>query len=66
MMVRAQLTQADIARALGLSQAQISERLRGITEWRLTELFALADAVGCDLPALIAAVQHVTAEQVPA
>lgn len=37
-------TQADIASILGVSQSQVSARLRGCTRWSVDDLDALRDA----------------------
>jgi transcriptional regulator with XRE-family HTH domain len=42
MMVRKGARQADVARALGVAQSGVSERLRGKREWTLSELEVLA------------------------
>lgn len=36
-------TQDDVARALLLSRISVSNRLRGTSEWRLGEMYALMD-----------------------
>lgn len=36
-------TQDDIARALLLSRASVTNRMRGAAEWRLDEMYALMD-----------------------
>ena len=42
-MVRKGLKQEDLANALGFSQASVSDRLLGKSEWRVSELRILAD-----------------------
>lgn len=42
------LTQGDLGRILGISQAQISARMRGQMEFSLSEVEALAAAFGVD------------------
>lgn len=41
------MTQVQLARALGMSQAQVSARLRGETPITLDEIERLADIFGC-------------------
>ena len=36
-------TQDDLARALLLSRASVTNRMRGAAEWRLDEMYALMD-----------------------
>ena len=52
-MARRRLTQTDVALLLGMSQNAVSRRLSGRTPWRLTDLRALADALGTTVSALI-------------
>jgi transcriptional regulator with XRE-family HTH domain len=40
------LTQADIARKLLVSLATISNKMRGIYPWTLTEMYTLMDLLG--------------------
>lgn len=40
------LTQQDLAIALGVSQQSVSRRLSGLTEWGIDELVAVADLLG--------------------
>lgn len=42
-------TEADLARAVGLSEAAISLRLGGTYDWRLRELVELEEVLGGDL-----------------
>lgn len=44
-----QLSQARIARALGLSSTAMSNRVTGLMEFRLSEVPALADALGVSM-----------------
>lgn len=47
------VTQADIAARLGVTQSQVSSRLRGATRWSLDDLDVLWDmGVDIALPAL--------------
>lgn len=45
-MGRKRWTQRQLAEVLGLSQAQVSERMRGEVEFRMHELELIADALG--------------------
>ena len=45
-MARRRITQTALAEALGLPQTQVSSRLRGATEWKVTELLAVAEYLG--------------------
>ena len=40
-------TQDDLARALLLSRASVTNRMRGAAEWRLDEMYALMDRTTC-------------------
>lgn len=40
------LTQEKIAGALGISQESVSRRVRGVFEWRPSELVVVADLLG--------------------
>ena len=56
--VRAELarqgrTQTDLAGVLGITQSQISARIRGRVPWRLEELAAVASYLGTPLTVLI-------------
>lgn len=53
-MARNGLYQFEVGLALGLSQAQISERLRGRVEFRLSEIERLAGLFGCSITDLLA------------
>ncbi len=48
MMGRRNVKGIDLVPVLGLSQPQVAARVRGALEWRLHELDALADYLGCD------------------
>ncbi len=48
------VNQSDIARALGIAQAAISERWRGRREWRLNEIEAVARLLGTTTSTLCA------------
>lgn len=52
-MARRRVTQADIASALNLPQSQVSERLRGVVDWRLAELFTVANVLGVSIGAIV-------------
>lgn len=47
------LTQADLGRALGMSTASVSERLRGDTKFDINELPALSSLLGESIPYLL-------------
>lgn len=55
MMGRKQMRGADIARALGISQPQVSYRVRGELAWSLDELDTLATVFGCEVADLVPA-----------
>ncbi len=42
-MMAADLTQSDLATTLGITQTQVSARLRGATRWSVDDLDALRD-----------------------
>lgn len=41
-----QAKQSDLAAALGISQPQVSARMRGEVRWTVAELYAVADFLG--------------------
>lgn len=45
-LARRRMTQQDLARAVGLSQASVSERLRGKTPFSTDDIERVADALG--------------------
>jgi transcriptional regulator with XRE-family HTH domain len=45
--------QSDLAALLGITQAQISARIRGTIEWRVSELQAVARHLGVPVTELI-------------
>ena len=47
------MSQADLALALGIKQPGVSERLRGITPWRIPEIEAVARILGCRSDSLL-------------
>jgi transcriptional regulator with XRE-family HTH domain len=53
-LVRAEISkqmrpQRELVELLGISQAQVSERVRGDVEWRISELAKVADLLGVPL-----------------
>jgi predicted transcriptional regulator len=52
-LARAGRTQADIATLLGISQPSVSERMRGNTPWRVTELTAVAEFLNVSVSVLL-------------
>ena len=66
LMVRRRLTQSEFSRALGMSQPQLSERLRGSIQWRITELWRAAEILGANLPALLAGIETDSPAAIPA
>ncbi len=54
-MGRKQLRGADLSRELGISQPQVSYRVRGELAWSLDELDTLAQVFGCDVADLLPA-----------
>lgn len=57
-MAAAGVTQEDVATALGLSQAAISRRHRGETEWTAAELHSLAHFLHVPVATLITPAPH--------
>lgn len=47
------MSQADLAKAAGLSQAAVSKYLSGKADPRLSTLLTIADAAGCDVGELL-------------
>jgi len=56
------LLQRDLALALGVSQTQISERIRGTIDWRLSELRTVAAIVRIPLAELTSAPSDVPSD----
>jgi len=52
-MARRQVRQVTLAQRLGLSQAAISRRINGETEFSVAELLAVADLLGVSASALL-------------
>lgn len=52
-LARQQISQQELAKAIGLSQASISERLRGKTPFTTDDLERIADALGVHPAALL-------------
>ena len=52
-MKRHRLSQAGLAQHLGISQAAVSSRLRGVTPWRVDELRVVADVLNVPMSALL-------------
>ncbi|QXQ14880.1 helix-turn-helix domain-containing protein [Skermania piniformis] len=50
---RAKLAQTTIADALGLTQTAVSRRLRGATEWALSDLPRIAELLGTTVADLV-------------
>lgn len=57
-MGRTRMSQRDLAELLGVSQTQVSARMRGQMEFSLTELEMLADAWGIDVLELLRPPAH--------
>lgn len=53
MMGRRQVTQKTLAEAVGVSQPQMSARVHGRLAWSIDDLYAVADALGCDVTDLL-------------
>lgn len=51
--------QREIADILGLSQQQVSERVRGDVEWRISELVRVADWLQVPITNFLPATEHV-------
>lgn len=54
LLLRHNLSLTDLARIIGVSQPQVSARLRGDVVWRIDELWALADRIGVPVAAILA------------
>lgn len=52
-MIRARVRQNDVAAVLGISQAQVSQRLAGNVDFSVTELAAIARHLGVPMVDLI-------------
>lgn len=53
-MARHNVRQASLAEAIGISQAQVSARLSGRLDWKLSEIRAVAALLGVPLSTLVA------------
>lgn len=62
---RLNLSQADVGRILGISQGQISARMRGQMEFSLSEVERLAEAFGIDPGELLGYASPVPARPTP-
>lgn len=47
--------QRELVELLGISQAQVSERVRGDVEWRISELVKVAEYLGVPVTAFVPA-----------
>lgn len=47
--------QRELVEILGISQAQVSERVRGDVEWRISELVKVAECLGVPLTTFVPA-----------
>lgn len=47
--------QRELVELLGISQAQVSERVRGDVEWRISELVKVAEFLGVPVTAFVPA-----------
>jgi transcriptional regulator with XRE-family HTH domain len=52
-MARRKISQEAVAQTLGLSQASVSARLRGVTPFRVDELLRIADLLDVPLELLL-------------
>jgi predicted XRE-type DNA-binding protein len=57
-LVRAEISkqmkpQRELVELLGISQAQVSERVRGDVEWRISELVKVAEYLGLPVTAFV-------------
>lgn len=67
MLARRRRSHRDMGVALGVSQTQISARLRGEAEWKFADLWTVAEWLDVPLSRLIAAVEaEAPAARVPA
>lgn len=53
-MKRHRVSQATLAEHLGLSQAAVSARIRGVVDWRLAEIIATAELFDMQINDLLA------------
>lgn len=52
-MLKTGATRTSIAEALGLDPRSLKARIDGETEWKLSEVMAIADLVGCTADELV-------------
>jgi transcriptional regulator with XRE-family HTH domain len=57
MLARRRWSQADLGEVLGVTQTQVSARLRGDADWRFDDLWTAAKSFGVPLSTLIRAVE---------
>jgi hypothetical protein len=50
-----QMSRRQLAEAIGMSASTLGDRMRGLTEWRATELATVAQVLGLDAVALVTA-----------
>lgn len=60
-MWRAQLSNTEVARALGVDRAALGRRLRGRTSWRVTDLLIVAELLGVTLEQLLPSREEIAA-----
>lgn len=53
--------QRELVELLGISQAQVSERVRGDVEWRISELVKVADYLGLPVTAFVPGAERIEA-----
>lgn len=53
-LVRLEMTQGQLAAAVGMTPTALSARMRGEREFRLSEMAAIAEALEVELPDLVA------------
>lgn len=55
LLARRQIVQADLARAMGMSNTRLSRRIRGVAPFKAEELAAVADFLDIPISDLLAA-----------
>lgn len=46
-LARRQITYSDAAEAMGMSFYRFRDRIYGVSEWRVSEIYALVQVLGC-------------------
>lgn len=65
LMTRTGSRQADVAEALGVTRASLSQRLLGNTNWKVNDLPKVADCFGLTVTELLSGYAAIPADRLP-